>query len=87
LTPEEIKEKFGFFVEALQYGTPPHLGLAFGLDRIVMVLSRTENIRDVMAFPKTQKASDLMMQCPSKVTARQLEELKIKAEPVEIAWI
>lgn len=87
LTSEEIKEKFGFFVEALQYGTPPHLGLAFGLDRIVMILARTENIRDVIAFPKTQKASDLMMQCPSKVSAKQLEELKIKAEPVEIAWI
>jgi aspartyl-tRNA synthetase len=87
LTSEEIKDKFGFFVEALQYGTPPHLGLAFGLDRIVMLLSKTENIRDVIAFPKTQKASDLMMQCPSKVAAKQLEELKIKAEPVEITWI
>ncbi len=87
LSPEEIDEKFGFFVEALQYGTPPHLGLAFGLDRIVMVLSKTENIRDVIAFPKTQKASDLMMQCPSTVAAPQLHELKIKAEPVEISWI
>ncbi len=87
LTKEDIKEKFGFFVEALQYGTPPHLGLAFGLDRIVMVLSKTENIRDVIAFPKTQKASDLMMQCPSKVAAKQLDELEIKAEPVEISWI
>jgi aspartyl-tRNA synthetase len=87
LTIEEIKEKFGFFVEALQYGTPPHLGLAFGLDRIVMILSKTENIRDVIAFPKTQKASDLMMQCPSKVLKKQLDELKIKAEPVEITWI
>lgn len=87
LTPEEIKEKFGFFVEALQYGTPPHLGIALGLDRIVMVLSKTENIRDVIAFPKTQKASDLMMQCPSPVTTKQLEELEIKAEPVEITWI
>lgn len=87
LTPEEIKEKFGFFVEALQYGTPPHLGFAFGLDRIVMILSKTENIRDVIAFPKTQKASDLMMQCPSKVAEKQLDELEIKAEPVEITWI
>lgn len=87
LKPEEIKDKFGFFVEALQYGTPPHLGIAFGLDRIVMVLSKTENIRDVIAFPKTQKASDLMMQCPSTVMAKQLDELKIKAEPVEISWI
>ncbi len=87
LSPEEIKEKFGFFVEALQYGTPPHLGLAFGLDRIVMVLCKTENIRDVIAFPKTQKASDLMMQCPSKISDKQLGELEIRAESVEIHWI
>jgi aspartyl-tRNA synthetase len=87
LTPEDIKEKFGFFVEALQYGTPPHLGIAFGLDRIVMILSKTENIRDVIAFPKTQKASDLMMRCPSNVAPKQLGDLKIKAEPVDIAWI
>ena len=87
LTQEEIKEKFGFFVEALRYGTPPHLGFAFGLDRIVMILSGTENIRDVIAFPKTQKASDLMMQCPSNVARNQLDELKIKAEPAEISWI
>jgi aspartyl-tRNA synthetase len=87
LTPEDIKDKFGFFVEALQYGTPPHLGIAFGLDRIVMILTKTENIRDVIAFPKTQKASDLMMQCPSKVTAKQLGDLAIKAEPVDISWI
>lgn len=87
LSQEEIKEKFGFFVEALQYGTPPHLGLALGLDRIIMVLSKTENIRDVIAFPKTQKASDLMMQCPSAVPRKQLDEIKIRAEPVEITWI
>ena len=87
LTPEDINEKFGFFVEALQYGTPPHLGIAFGLDRIVMILSKTENIRDVIAFPKTQKASDLMMQCPSKVAPKQLDDLEIEAEPVDISWI
>jgi aspartyl-tRNA synthetase len=87
LSPEEIKTKFGFFVEALKYGTPPHLGIAFGLDRIVMLLTKTENIRDVIAFPKTQKASDLMMQSPSSVPDRQLNELKIKAEPSEIPWI
>jgi aspartyl-tRNA synthetase len=87
LTPEEIKEKFGFFVEALKYGTPPHLGIALGLDRIVMLLTQTENIRDVIAFPKTAKASDLMMQAPSKVGRRQLDELKIKTEPTEIFWI
>jgi aspartyl-tRNA synthetase len=87
LSKEEIEEKFGFFVEALRYGTPPHLGFAFGLDRIVMILSGTENIRDVIAFPKTQRASDLMMQCPASVNPKQLDELKIRAEPVEISWI
>lgn len=87
LSKEEIQGKFGFFVEALQYGTPPHLGIALGLDRIIMILGKTENIRDVIAFPKTQKGSDLMMQCPSTVSWKQLEELGIKAEPVEIAWI
>lgn len=86
LGPEEIQEKFGFFVEALKYGTPPHLGLALGLDRLVMMLCQTENIRDVIAFPKTQKASDLMMQAPSTVSSRQLGELEIKATPVEITW-
>ncbi|MBS0621188.1 MAG: aspartate--tRNA ligase [Verrucomicrobia bacterium] len=87
LSKEEIDEKFGFFVEALQYGTPPHLGFAFGLDRIVMILTKTENIRDVIAFPKTQKASDLMMQCPTAIPFKQLDELKIRAEPVEIPWL
>lgn len=77
LTDEEIHEKFGFFVEALQYGTPPHLGLALGFDRLMMVLTETDNIRDVIAFPKTQKASDLMMDCPSTVQNKQLRELAI----------
>lgn len=77
LTDEEIHEKFGFFVEALQYGTPPHLGLALGFDRLMMVLTETDNIRDVIAFPKTQKASDLMMDCPSTVQTKQLRELAI----------
>jgi aspartyl-tRNA synthetase len=87
LTPTDIKEKFGFFVEALKYGTPPHLGIALGLDRIVMLLTKTENIRDVIAFPKTQKASDLMMQSPTHVSQQQLSDLKLKAEASEITWI
>lgn len=80
LTPEELKEKFGFFIEALSYGTPPHLGLALGLDRIVMILTQTDNIRDVIAFPKTQKASDMMMDCPSAVAQIQLNDLKIRID-------
>lgn len=87
LDAKEIEEKFGFFTNALQYGTPPHLGIALGFDRLMMLLSKTENIRDVIAFPKTQKASDLMMQSPSPVSPRQLDELEIKADPKEITWI
>jgi aspartyl-tRNA synthetase len=86
LTPEELKTKFGFFLEALNYGTPPHLGIALGFDRIIMILTKTENIRDVIAFPKTQKASDLMMECPSKVAQQQLNELKLTVEDSEFSW-
>ncbi len=78
LTKEDINEKFGFFVEALKYGTPPHGGLAFGLDRLTMLLAKTENIRDVIAFPKTASASDLMSECPNNVDEKQLDELNIK---------
>ncbi len=77
LTPEDLQSKFGFFLEALSYGTPPHLGIALGLDRIMMIVTDTENIRDVIAFPKTQKASDLMMECPSKVAPQQLKDLNL----------
>ena len=78
LTKEEVNDKFGFFVDALKYGTPPHGGFALGLDRMTMLLCNTDNIRDVIAFPKTASASDLMSNCPNKVDSNQLDELGIK---------
>ena len=80
LTKEEIESKFGFFTKALKYGTPPHGGFALGLDRITMLLTGTDNIRDVIAFPKTASASDLMSECPTEVSEKQLKELGIKIE-------
>ncbi len=80
LSQEDIEEKFGFFVEALKYGTPPHGGLALGLDRLTMLLSGTDNIRDVIAFPKTTSASDLMSECPNTVSNEQLNELAISVK-------
>jgi len=75
LTPEKAKERFGFFIEALKYGTPPHGGFAAGIDRTIMLLCETDNIRDVVAFPKTASAQDLMMDAPGEVDANQLDEL------------
>ncbi|MEO7165120.1 MAG: amino acid--tRNA ligase-related protein, partial [Bdellovibrionia bacterium] len=77
LTPEEAKDKFGFFLEALQYGTPPHGGIAFGVDRLAALLCGVGPIRDVMAFPKTQKGTCLMSESPSQVNPEQLTELGI----------
>jgi len=78
LTDEEARAKFGFLLDALEYGTPPHGGIAFGLDRIIMIMTGTESIRDTMAFPKTQKATCLLTDAPSRVGIEQLMELSLK---------
>lgn len=78
LSEEDAKEKFGFFIDAFNYGTPPHGGVGIGLERVIMLLCETENIRDVIAFPKTASASDLMSQAPNTVSKKQLDELGIE---------
>ena len=83
IKPEEAEKRFGYFVEALQYGTPPHAGIAPGLDRIVMLMTGEENIREVIAFPKTQSGLCLLTGAPSAVNDEQLEELSIRVDAVE----
>ena len=78
LTPEKARERFGFFLDALEYGTPPHGGIASGIERLLMALTGIENIRDLMAFPKTASAADLMIEAPGEIDPAQLEELKLK---------
>jgi aspartyl-tRNA synthetase len=78
MTTEEARSRFGFFLDALEFGTPPHGGIAPGIERLLMVLVPTENIRDVMAFPKTASATDLMIDAPGEVDPKQLEELHLR---------
>jgi aspartyl-tRNA synthetase len=77
MTDEEARSRFGFFLEALEYGTPPHGGIALGLDRIVMILAGADSLREVIPFPKTAKAVDMMVDAPTPVSPAQLKELGI----------
>ena len=83
LTEDEIESKFGFFIEAMSFGCPPHGGIAFGIDRLAMLLLGANSIRDVIAFPKTQSSSCLLTDAPSPISDLQLDELSLKIENTE----
>ncbi len=83
MTPEQIEEQFGFFIRALEYGAPPHGGMALGIDRIAMLACGEDNLREVIAFPKTQTARDLMMGSPSPVPEQLLRDLYLRSTAPE----